>query len=65
MHPWFLPGRVFDVRDILFNVLAAIMAVAASATLRWARRKRRDKLNRSQNRGLTALNLKGNTGLTR
>ena len=33
----FLPSRVFDPRDILFNVLAAVMAVAASVTLGWAR----------------------------
>jgi hypothetical protein len=32
-----LPSRVFDPRDILFNVLAAVMAVAASAALHWAR----------------------------
>ena len=37
---WFLPGRVFDYRDILFNLLAAVMAVSASAALRWARRRR-------------------------
>ena len=35
----FLPSRVFDPRDILFNVLAAVMAVAASAALGWARRR--------------------------
>ncbi len=33
----FLPSRVFDPRDILFNVLAAVMAVAASALLGWIR----------------------------
>jgi len=36
----FLPDRVFDYRDILFNLLAAVMAVSASAALRWARRRR-------------------------
>lgn len=34
-----LPNRVFDVRDILFNVVAAVMAVATSAALAWARRR--------------------------
>ena len=34
-----LPNRVFDPRDILFNVLAAVMAVAASVALGWARRR--------------------------
>ena len=34
----FLPSRVFDPVDILFNTLAAAMAVAASAALGWARR---------------------------
>ena len=32
-----LPDRVFDVRDILFDALAAALAVAANASLRWAR----------------------------
>jgi hypothetical protein len=36
----FLPTRVFDFRDILFNGLAAVMAVAASVALTWARRWR-------------------------
>lgn len=35
----FLPSRVFEPRDILFNVLAGVMAVAASVTLGWARRR--------------------------
>ncbi|MFQ5578240.1 MAG: VanZ family protein [Anaerolineae bacterium] len=34
-----LPGRVFDPRDILFNLLAGVMAVAASLALGWARRR--------------------------
>lgn len=34
----FLPNRVFDLRDILFNVLAGVMAVTASVALSWARR---------------------------
>ena len=33
----FLPSRVFDPVDMLFNVLAAVMAVAASVALGWAR----------------------------
>lgn len=36
---WFLPSRVFDPLDMAFNVLAAVMAVAASTGLRWARRR--------------------------
>ena len=35
-----LPNRAYDIRDVLFNVLAALMAVAASAALAWARRWR-------------------------
>ena len=33
-----LPSRVFDLQDILFNVLASVMAVVAMAALSWARR---------------------------
>ncbi len=33
-----LPIRVFDPRDLLFNVLASVMAVATCAALGWARR---------------------------
>ncbi len=36
---WFLPSRVMDPVDILFNVMAAAMAVTASVALRWARRR--------------------------
>lgn len=39
----FLPSRVFDFRDILFNTLAALMAITASVTLRWARRRFGDR----------------------
>lgn len=35
---WLLPNRTFDPVDILFNVLAAAMAVTASAALGGARR---------------------------
>ena len=33
----FVPTRLFDYRDVLFNVLAAVMAIAASAALAQAR----------------------------
>ena len=36
----FLPSRVFDPEDILFNVLASMMAVASSVALGWARSRR-------------------------
>ena len=35
----FLPSRVFDPQDILFNLLAGTMAVGASVALAWARRR--------------------------
>jgi hypothetical protein len=35
----FLPSRVFDPMDILFYVLAAVIAAAASVALGWARRR--------------------------
>ena len=35
----FVPGRVFDPLDILFNILAGVMAISASVSLRWARRR--------------------------
>jgi len=41
-----LPSRVFDVQDILFNFLAALFGVAATAMLAWTRRAveaRRDR----------------------
>jgi hypothetical protein len=34
-----IPSRVFDVVDMLFNALAALMAVGAGTALRWARRR--------------------------
>ncbi len=34
----FLPSRVFDWMDILFNSLAALMAIATSGAIGWARR---------------------------
>jgi len=36
---WILPNRVYDLRDVGFNALAGLMAITASATLRWVRRK--------------------------
>ena len=36
---YFLPNRVFDLRDMLVNVLAATMAIAAVSALRAARTK--------------------------
>ena len=35
----FLPSRVFDPVDMLFNALAALLAVGASVALAWARRR--------------------------
>ena len=35
-----LPSRVFDPVDLLFNGLAAVMAVLAASALAWARRRR-------------------------
>ena len=36
-----LPNRVFDPIDMLFNALAAFMAISASQALAWARRRAR------------------------
>ncbi len=36
-----LPSRVYDIRDVGFNVLAGFLAVVAGETLRWAARARR------------------------
>ena len=38
---WFLPNRVFDPQDILFNLLAGSMAIGAVMALAWARRRTR------------------------
>ena len=35
----FLPARVFDSEDILFNGIAVSMAIGGSTTLAWARRR--------------------------
>ena len=37
----FIPVRVFDPIDILFNTIAALMAIAASSALTWARFRRK------------------------
>ena len=34
-----LPNRIFDLRDILFNLVAAFLAVSAIRALRWARQR--------------------------
>jgi VanZ family protein len=34
-----LPNRVYDLRDVGFNALAGLMAIAASLALAWARRR--------------------------
>ena len=39
----FVPSRVFDRLDMLFNLLAATMAVGASVVLAWARRWTRSR----------------------
>lgn len=40
---WFLPNRVFDPIDIVFNAGAAVMAITAAATLARARGRRSSK----------------------
>jgi VanZ family protein len=42
-----IPSRVFDPRDILFNLLAAVLAVGAAEALAWTRRR----VDRLRNRG--------------
>lgn len=34
-----LPGRVFDPEDMMFNSIAAFMAIGGSMVLQWARKK--------------------------
>lgn len=34
-----LPGRVYDLRDVAFNALAAVLAVGGSGLLAWAHRR--------------------------
>lgn len=33
---WFVPNRVFDPVDMLFNTMAAVMAIGASLVISWA-----------------------------
>lgn len=40
---WLLPNRYFNLYDILFNLLAAVMAVTASVMMGWARRWRAER----------------------
>ena len=40
---WFLPNRVFDPQDILFNLLAGTMSIGAVLALAWARRRSRSR----------------------
>jgi len=35
----FLPNRVFDPEDILFNALSALMAIGVSLALQWPRKR--------------------------
>ncbi|MDE0234937.1 MAG: hypothetical protein OXM62_08000 [bacterium] len=39
----FIPSRVFDPIDILFNFLAAVMTVAALGVLTWIRGRARSR----------------------
>ena len=43
-----LPSRVFDWRDIVFNILAALAAVVGMVTIRWARNWTRGFRQRAQ-----------------
>ena len=38
----FIPDRVFDIRDVGFNALAAVVAVLAGVLVGWSRRRRPD-----------------------
>ena len=38
---WFLPNRVFDPEDIIFNSMATSFAVVGSMLLGWAKKKYR------------------------
>jgi len=35
----FLPDRVFDTNDIIFNGFAAFLAIVSGAIIQWVRRK--------------------------
>ena len=49
---WFLPTRVFDPQDILFNFLAGAMAIGSSVALAWARRRTMSRRARDNARPL-------------
>lgn len=34
----FLPNRVYDIRDVIFNALAAMLAISAISALKWAKK---------------------------
>ena len=36
---WFLPNRIFDPQDMLFNLLAGTMSIGSVTALAWARRR--------------------------
>ena len=44
---WLLPNRVYDIRDVGFNALAAVMAVGASLALSRARQWERPGSDRT------------------
>ena len=35
---WIMPNRIYDIRDVAFNALAALMAIVASLVLERVRR---------------------------
>ena len=41
-----LPNRVYDIQDVVFNTLAAVMAVAARVAIAWVRRRRGQSADR-------------------
>lgn len=44
----FIPSRVFDPLDMLFNAFAAFMAVAVNGSLRWISSKLREKSSNTE-----------------
>lgn len=45
----FIPSRVFDPQDILFNMLAAVFAVITINVLAWFRKRIRNRKNKNRN----------------
>ena len=43
-----IPNRVFDVRDVLFNILAVGSAILANTSLRWMRKRMHKPLSKSR-----------------